>query len=82
MPIAICAQTRATTAKVDSPKLKVFEKKTKRRISPIEASGPSQTRKRCQLKIQKDTDDEETESDNLDQYKIVSTKIEVDILCD
>ena len=60
----------------------VYENKTKPSKSPKKAIGPSQKRKRCLLQIQKDIDDEEIESDDPNQYKVVSTKLEVDILCD
>ena len=43
------ARTRVATAEADSPQLKVYEKKTKLRKSPLDAPGPSETRKRHQI---------------------------------
>ena len=60
----------------------VYEKKSKPRKTPTNSPRKSQTRKRCQLQIQMDTNDEEINSDDPSQYQIVSTKSKVDFLCD
>ena len=68
------ACTWVATTQVSTPKIKVYEKKTKSSQSPISIPRSSGTCKRHWLYLQKETNNEETESDDPSQFKVVIIK--------
>ena len=63
-------------------KVRTYTKKTKPSKEEAKIARTGWPSKRQKLILQKDLDDEETKSDDLRKYKVVSNKSEVDILCD
>ena len=62
--------------------MKTYAKRDKKNEDPIARPSWPTKRPRQSLVLQKDPNDEKINLDDLSQYKVVSHKFEVDILCD